>query len=402
MDLEIIDDSEYQEFRIDETPTSYRWQLTKLYKYSATGSLMEWQVRYDGEGNLELYHGYCDGVIRCDRTSIEINQSGRSLEEQALIAARQRYKLKLREGYLPAGSQETRLTKAMKGDKFELKYVTRWPVIVQPKLDGIRMLCTRKSPEDVTMMSNGNKEFTHLYHLREEIVKFFEYLPGGATIDGELYRHGMGFQVLTSAVRTVKTVHPKLEDVQYHIFDINYVDPDGTPYEKRYRLLVQAVMRYVEDHGRPQKLAIVQSKAAKDYDELKQHFSEYIQQGYEGMMIKKISNGAPPGSDDFKSSLYVQKRSRNIMKMKNFIDEEAIIRDVEDCHGTESGAGVLLVLDKRGNIFRVRPRGSFEMRKKWLQNPETVIGKEVTIRYQELSDDGVPRFPIAVSIRDYE
>ena len=30
------------------------------------------------------------------------------------------------------------------------------------------------------------------------------------------------------------------------------------------------------------------------------------------------------------------------------------------------------------------------------------VGKKLTVRYQELTDDGIPRFPVGIAIRDYE
>jgi Flp pilus assembly protein CpaB len=36
------------------------------------------------------------------------------------------------------------------------------------------------------------------------------------------------------------------------------------------------------------------------------------------------------------------------------------------------------------------------------KHPAKYIGKELTVRFQELSDDGIPRFPVGISFRDYE
>jgi hypothetical protein len=30
------------------------------------------------------------------------------------------------------------------------------------------------------------------------------------------------------------------------------------------------------------------------------------------------------------------------------------------------------------------------------------VGKKLTVRYQELTDEGLPRFPVGVAFRDYE
>ena len=37
-----------------------------------------------------------------------------------------------------------------------------------------------------------------------------------------------------------------------------------------------------------------------------------------------------------------------------------------------------------------------------LQSGKKYIGKKLTVRFQELTDDKVPRFPVGITFRDYE
>ena len=46
--------------------------------------------------------------------------------------------------------------------------------------------------------------------------------------------------------------------------------------------------------------------------------------------------------------------------------------------------------------------GKTEDCKKMLEQADSFIGKMLTVKYQEMSPDGVPRFPCGVAIRDYE
>ena len=55
-----------------------------------------------------------------------------------------------------------------------------------------------------------------------------------------------------------------------------------------------------------------------------------------------------------------------------------------------------------GQTFRVRPRGTQEARRELFENGGDYVGQQLTVRYQELTDDGVPRFPVGIAIRDYE
>lgn len=398
------DISKGQEIRIDQMPMEDKWTFIPLYKISADGGLLYWQIGFDGINNLEISHGYSDSIIRTDKTEVKLNLSGRTMMEQALLEARQRYKLKYREGYQPAGSTNPPMIKGMKGYEYKMNSVKCWPVYTQPKLNGIRMLCQDICAGRLSMRSWLNNPYKHLIHLEKELRDFFEYLPKYATLDGELYNHNMDFTLLTSAIKTVKSVHPLLNTVQYWIFDIDYSD-DITPptFEKRYELLVNAFTRYIQDTGiMPTTFKIVQSQLARNHDEILQQHDQHVAMGYEGIMIKKISNNNLPNSKQFKESLYKPGKSNHILKYKQFIDEEAVIISVSDAEGTEKGAAILNIQDKRGNIFPLRMRGNFERRRLWFQNPQLVIGKEVTYRYQELSIYGIPRFPVGLAIRDYE
>ena len=56
---------------------------------------------------------------------------------------------------------------------------------------------------------------------------------------------------------------------------------------------------------------------------------------------------------------------------------------------------------KKTNVT-VRPMGTHEERAKLYKEGKKIIGKKLTIRYQGLTDLGIPRFPRGVVIRDYE
>jgi DNA ligase-1 len=52
--------------------------------------------------------------------------------------------------------------------------------------------------------------------------------------------------------------------------------------------------------------------------------------------------------------------------------------------------------------FHCRPRGSRESRSELFQNGADYIGKKLTVRFQELTDERIPRFPVGIAFRDYE
>lgn len=433
----------YEDIRVDQNPTQVRWRFTPLYKESGTGGLMMWQVAFNGH-QLEMTHGYVNGAIRTDPPTDVEPKAGRTLQEQALQEARTRYRLKFRnDGYRPAGTTQPDVPQPQLASKWEPGKIKKWPVAVQVKLDGIRMMA-KLIGDRVRARSRGNREFPHLDQIKADLTNFFPYLPYGAELDGELYSPNMNFQTLTSVVKREKTLHPRLGELGYYIFDIIY--DENPSYNERYNLLVNAYTRFREDGNQECCFALLPTQYAYSDQEVLDYHRQYVTAGNEGIMIRKIP-GPRATAKDIEESKYRPGRNNNLLKYKEFKDEEAMIVGVRDSEGTEKGAGTLEVVyfpketkalqeavvgqlrtwfqtpanlkqwvdhPEQGQawfqqpqlagvkVLNIRPRGSMGQRRTWLQQPELVVGKDLTIRFQELSEDGVPRFPVGVAVRDYE
>ena len=78
--------------------------------------------------------------------------------------------------------------------------------------------------------------------------------------------------------------------------------------------------------------------------------------------------------------------------------------DIEEGSGNRSGTAKNLICkdEKTGKTFNSNIKGTFDYLSKILENKSEYIGKMATIKYFELTPDGVPRFPYAMSFRDYE
>lgn len=389
--------------RVAQISEVQKWRLRPLYKENVRGSAMVWWVGFDLQTQeLLLSHGHVNGVVRMDRTVVVPNQSGRSLHEQSVLEALQRYNLKFREGYRPIGAPAPEIDEPMLAAKWEPeKTRLDYPVGVQVKIDGIRCLTRKVGSTPIRYRSRGNREYPHFNtQFDPELENFFSFLPNaGVELDGEMYIHGMDFSRLSSVVRNEKTPHQLLPQLIYHIFDFNTSDP--LPYEKRYDILTSGIQRYLQAGYTATRFLIVPTAFADSKEEIIKLQQYYVQNGYEGAMIRKLANGIYEGKK-LQSALYKSGRSNNLLKVKTFIDEECLIVGVEKAKGTEADAALLVVRDIRGNVFSVRPAASFEERRRWLLEPELVIDKKATIVYQELSAYNVPRFPVVKAIRDYE
>ena len=94
--------------------------------------------------------------------------------------------------------------------------------------------------------------------------------------------------------------------------------------------------------------------------------------------------------------------------MKSMMDKEFPIVDFKEGKGQDIGTVIWIcsindaAAASPNMEFSVRPRGTRDERKVWFENAGTFIGKMLTVRFQEWSKDGIPRFPVGIAIRDYE
>lgn len=425
---------------ISDNPNTESWKYIPLFKDGSIGEIRVWQIGFDAEGEqLKTVHGTLitskgeNGKLITALHPIVTNKSGRSLQEQALLEARKRYLDQYSKGYLPRGSElpaelngtEPMLAKTLKlsSDKTscksnEVKF-DKYPCNVQPKLDGIR--CLSRYLPDGTIQTRSRNNKTHeapLTHIKEELKTFMKYLGPNVELDGELYSMDLTFDELSGVIRTKKTKHPKHDLVNYYIFDI--IEPKLLCCEKRYELLVNSYNKFLEDGNKCSYVKIIQSYTAESEEQMLEYHNTFVSQGFEGIIIRRYgiievsdccSKKFEGGKLDqlckkcdkaHKLTIYRSKRTNALMKYKQFQDEEATIVGFEVGIGTEEGAILYQVKDPRGNVFTVRPRGTVEERRALYQKRKKLMGLPLTIRYQELSKDGVPRFPVGIAIRNYE
>jgi DNA ligase-1 len=353
-----------------------------LYKYSDNHTLY-WVIYIDSNMDLVIKSGIVGGKEKVYRRKVQTNQSGRSLIEQAIIEANHRYLEKIHEGYVPyeqLGIVGRILP--MLACKYNGYNVKDFPIGAQVKLDGIRALCNGDGNFWSRTGHNLLLSPDHLKHIREELTMLIRHLPPGTILDGELYSPDLKFEELVSTIRGSTIDHNKHRLVRYYIFDIVDVN---LPFIQRYQTLLDA---YAKLGYTSTNYHILYTWLVYSHEDIMEYYQQSVSMGYEGLILRKLDKEYRP------------RRCNNLLKVKSFIDEEGIVIGVVEATGTESGLADLVIQDRRGNIFNVRPSGSFEQRRIWLSHPETVIGKLYTFRYFQRTSSGAPRFPVGVGIRD--
>jgi DNA ligase-1 len=233
------------------------------------------------------------------------------------------------------------------------KYITE-PFYVQPKIDGIRLLVSNKG-----CFSRTGKPVKGVEHLARG-------LKDGEYLDGECYIPNKTFEEITSMFK----MNP--ESLEFHVFD--YFDlnrPNLTFEERKERISVDTFL-------------------VKKVVEIQKYHDMFVRDGHEGIMIREAS------------SVYeIGKRSNHLLKYKAFQTDEFPIVDVKEGTGREKGTAIW-VCKVGEHHFSAKPEGTLEVRRKLLEDKDKYIGKQLTVRYQNLTALGVPRFPVGIVIRDYE
>jgi len=362
-------------------------KFPKLYEQSSTGKIKHWEISVAGclnEAVITVKYGAGDSKVRESSSTItEGKNLGRSNStspwEQACLEAEATWKQKQDKGYVKdIAKLQDEVLLPMLAHKFqERKHDIIYPAYVQPKLDGVRCIAKKIDDKTIKYYSRMGKEFTTLEHLTPDLLRVMNV---GMIMDGEIYSHDYTFQ---EAISFIKKLRPQSKDLEYHIFDM--INKDD------FYSRIREVTKMYQQIDNNSKLKFVETYLVDNEAQVMDKHSEYISDGYEGIMVRN------------KAGLYaLKKRSADLQKYKEFQDEEFEIIGGVSSTGTEVDCIIFNVKNKKGPGFGVRPRGSFEQRKLWLKDVNKLIGKKLTVRFQELSDTGIPRFPVGISVRDYD
>jgi ATP-dependent DNA ligase len=329
----------------------------------------------------ELADGGLSRKNRSELTTVAGKNVGRTNETTPLDQARSEVKSlmnkKIDEGYHEAGVESTVLPLPMLASRFtERGSCVKFPCYLQPKLDGARMLY------------GGYKGWSRKGKLYiPEVITHLQFDTGGCVIDGEcMLSQGHTFQTSMAAI---KKFNPKLSpQLEYYAFDI--VDPES-PFEQRLIRLKELF----QSETIPPNVHMVKTYLCNSEDEVVEWLAKALAKGYEGVILRNMDG------------LYaVGQRSVDLQKLKTFIDSDYLITGCTDGKGRESEAIIYVCQTVSGDEFTVRPEGNIEDRKVlWQQFKSGTwvpVGQKLTVRYQELTDSGIPRFPVGVTIRDYE
>jgi len=364
--------------------------LPKLYKRSSTGKIVEWEIEVrDGDPvQIVTRHGQTDGKIqegfRDVRSGKNIGKANETTAlEQAALEAKSKWTLRQKKGYCadPSGINLNQKPLPMLAHKFmERKHNIKYPCAVQPKLNGVRCLTKRVPAQQmIEFTSRGGNDFETLGHL---VLPLARILTIDQMLDGEIYVHGWSFQKIIRRVKRAEEQYDDVTELEYWIYDM----PDKADFQDRWKWITENVP---DDPSL--KLVKTPTYIVESEDEIHRYHDIFIEQGFEGIIIRNLKGG-----------YRFQYNNKNLQKLKKFHDDEFEVIGAKEGQGKESGCVIWVCKTRDGKEFDVRPEGTLEERRILFQEASNYFGKMYTVRYQDLSEDGIPMILTGIAFRDYE
>lgn len=268
----------------------------------------------------------------------------------------------------------------------------KFPVRVEPKLDGLRCIAVKNNGV-VTMFTRNGTVLETLPSIKFSI----EAAPwDNFVLDGE--NMGSDWNESASVIMSRKN-NKDDSDIKYHVFDAMHLDDwidqnNETPLSERIDLAASLIEQMPE--GSP--VLHVEGKSSNNLKELLEFYSKTMEKGYEGIMLKKLN------------SPYVFKRSDAVLKLKPITTYEgAVVGHYEGGRGTkrEGMWGGFEVLMPNGVITRVGGGFTDRLKAEIGIDPDLWIGRIVEVEGQPdplttdgLTRDGKIRFPVFIRERD--
>ena len=241
---------------------------------------------------------------------------------------------------------------------------------ISEKLDGYRALFYN-GPNGGEFFSRNNKPFVAPQWFLDDIAS---HLPAGTLLDGELYTKRGDFDSM-GIVRKKIPVDSEWRKITFMVFDLPLVHK---PFKERYQIM-QTLLKDVPH------VKLVEHIEVKSIEQFNTLHKKWVSQGGEGSMLRHPD------------SYYENKRSSMLLKVKDFMDDEAIVEGMEFGEGRNEGRlGALHVkwLDPKMGTNEFKVGSGFTDTDRKAYKTLFPIGTIITIKYFEQDKySKKPRFP---------
>lgn len=257
---------------------------------------------------------------------------------------------------------------------------------ISRKLDGVRcLILIEPKKKSVKFFSRTGKEFHTLLILKNEILQNIGLFNEAVVLDGEIVSMKNGVEDFTNLMKEIKKKNHIIKNPKYFIFDMLKKEDffnlkSEEIYSERLKKLKKINIYFVF-------LEVLEQNKYTDDDFLKL-IEKSEKNNWEGLMLR----------EDVK---YEGKRTNSLLKYKKMHDEEYKVIDIIKGPWREISKEtklentietmVAVIIDYKDT--KVGSGFSLEERKHFYKNPESIIGKIITVQYFEKTKDSL-RFPI--------
>ncbi len=366
-----------------------------LYHKSKSGKIVEWKVWTKG-AEVHVEWGEADGKKQTTSTTSTAKNVGKkneiAPEKQAEIEAKAMWKHRVDRKYSETVSEaeETVFLPMLAHSFEEKKHKVKYPCDVQAKIDGLRAMAYWEG-DKIVMMSRGGKDW-NIPHLAEAIAKM---LPKGLVLDGEIFKPGLNLQGINKLAKKHREGPEGSITLKFYAFDVLDPDEEETWADRSKQL--RKIMPDQDPHDtnnygydKPEKVIVrdVPTTTAPNEEAVLDWCNKFVEAGFEGAIVRNLDG------------LYLLgNRSSDLLKVKNFVDDEFEIVGHYKGEGRHEGCVGFYCKTKDGKEFKCYPRGTLEQRRAYGKDPEQYNGQFLKIRYQFLTDEGIPFLPIGLAIR---
>ena len=359
----------------------------------------------DKDYYIQSAHGVVGGTITLDQpTKVDTKKSQPTVKAQAIFDAKSRLNDKTKTGYLDdhEAAKDFIMVRPMGANHFKDRgHNIVFPAIAQRKYDGVRVLISKDANGKVTLQSRGGETYQGFTDIENAVKRM--NLPTGFVLDGELYQHGKALQAISGLARkgaseawagmTEKQKadsSAKKNKMYVRVYDGINTKDFTEPFFTRYNKAMEVIK------GHDTKLKKVESYIVGSPEELWEQQEEFVKEGYEGAMVRNLQSVYKLGPS----------KSNDLLKLKNFDDDEFLVVGATDAGGGHSGAVMWTceTTDTNGDKvqFQVTPLGTLEKRREQYKDKDKYIGKMLTVRYMGLNPGtNIPNIAKGVAFRSY-
>lgn len=257
---------------------------------------------------------------------------------------------------------------------------TKYPAIVQPKLDGCRAVYF---PDKGVFMGRNGREVENA-----QIYNHIQIPNKDYVLDGEFYSFKRKFNEIVGYFTAEDRELP--EDIKFVVFN---AIPIKDWYNQKTELSYGEQLGIINNIASESKnLERIRYAIANTDEEVRFFYQKFLDQGFEGAMVRNM--------DTTYAWERVKVKDGVLTKIKPFDYADCTILDAYEGEGKYVGKLGGFVVDYNGVKVDIGGGYTDAMREDFWKNKDQMIGKPCRVKYSEITEDKSLRFPVWDSLRE--